>query len=64
MPFELSRWRGGRCGVRRHAGLPLTRLDFEWFRSYDQRMECLGFRLASLQNMSLALSRKMALKSP
>jgi hypothetical protein len=64
MPFELSRWHGGRCRVRRHAGLPLTKLGFEWFRSYDRRMEFLGFRLASIQNVSLALSRKKALKSP
>jgi hypothetical protein len=49
--------------VRRHAELPLTRLVFEWFRSYDWRMEFPGFALASIQNVSLALSRKMALKT-
>jgi hypothetical protein len=63
-PFELSGWRGGRFACVGRQKLPLARLDFEWFRSYDRLMEFLGFGLASMQNMSLALSGKMALKSP
>jgi hypothetical protein len=65
MPFELSRWRGGRYAWCIHQGLPLTKLVSVGFMFYDRRMEFpFVVHLARISNVSVALSRKTALKTP